>query len=200
MYALHFGTYGDLPVRLVYLLAGLGGAFLFYSGNLLWIETRRKARQSEQPRVHKLLAQATVGVCIGTCIAVALCFPAALLWPERAVSYVFWPVFAAAIIWALIRPPIRAAVELLYIAALSALSVPVSNALLTGDHLFVAALNGRWAIAGFDIGAIAMAAGFVAIARATQRRARNGPAESVWSTRAAEHLSPQTSMRNVDVS
>lgn len=201
MYALHFGTYGDLAVRLVYLLAGLGGAFLFYSGNLLWIETRRKARQSEQPRVHKLLAQATVGVCIGTCIGVALCFPAALLWPERAVSYVFWPVFATAIIWALIRPPIRAAVELLYIAALAALSVPVSNALLTGDHLFAAALNGRWAIAGFDIGAIAMAAGFVAIARATQRRARNGPAESVWSTRAAaEHLSPQTSMRNADLS
>lgn len=201
MYALHFGTYGDLAVRFVYLLAGLAGAFLFYSGNLLWIETRRKARQATQPRVHKLLAQATVGVCIGTCIGVALCFPAALLWPDRAVSYMFWPAFVVAVTWALVRPPIRAAVELLYVAALAALTVPVSNAVLTGDHLFVAALNGRWIVAGFDIGAIAMAVGFVALARATQRRAQNGPAESVWALRSpAADVAPQAAMRKADAS
>ena len=201
MFALHYGTYGDLAVRFVYLLAGLAGAFLFYSGNLLWIETRRKSRQAEQPRVHKLLAQATVGVCIGTCIGVALCFPAALLWPERAVSYVFWPVFALAVAWALVRPPIRAAVELLYVAALATLTVPVSNWVLTGDHLVAAALNGRWIIAGFDIGAIALAAGYVALARATQRRAQNGPAESVWATRSASaQTAPQATMRKADVS
>lgn len=201
MYALHFGTYGDLAVRLVYLLAGLAGAFLFYSGNLLWIETRRKARQAAQPRVHRLLAQATVGVCIGTCIGVALCFPAALLWPGRAVSLVFWPVFAVAVAWALVRPPIRAAIELLYVAALAALTIPLSNALLTGDHLFVAAFNGRWVVAGFDIGAIAIAVGFAALARATKRRARNGPAESVWAPRrAAAQTAPQAAMQNADAS
>ncbi|MGO4305705.1 PepSY-associated TM helix domain-containing protein [Cupriavidus sp. RAF12] len=201
MYALHFGTFGDLAVRLVYLLAGLAGAFLFYSGNLLWIETRRKTRQAEQPRVHRLLAQATVGVCIGTCIGVALCFPAALLWPERAVSVVFWPVFFVAIAWSLLRAPVRAAVELLYVAALASLTVPLSNALLTGDHLFTAALHGRWAVAGFDIGAIAMAVGYVALARATARRARNGPAESVWALRSASaEGAPQATMRKVDAS
>lgn len=201
MYALHFGTYGDLAVRFVYLLAGLAGAFLFYSGNLLWIETRRKARQAEQPRVHKLLAQATVGVCIGTCIGVALCFPAALLWPERAVSYAFWPVFAVAVAWALIRPPIRAAVELLYVAALATLTVPLSNAVLTGDNLLAATLNGHWVIAGFDIAAIAMAVGYVALARATQRRAQNGPAESVWAPRGASaQATPQATMRKADAS
>ncbi|CAG2130244.1 PepSY-associated TM helix domain-containing protein [Cupriavidus plantarum] len=185
LYALHFGTFGDLAVRFVYLLAGLAGAFLFYSGNLLWIESRRKTRQADQPRVHRLLAQATVGVCIGCCIGVALCFPAALLWPARAVSYVYWPVFGLAIAWALIRPPVRAAIELLYVAALASLTVPLSNAILTGDHLFAAALGGRWAVAGFDIGAIALAVGYVALARATQRRSRNGPAESVWAPRTA---------------
>ncbi|WP_454763718.1 PepSY-associated TM helix domain-containing protein [Cupriavidus campinensis] len=188
IFALHYGTYGDLAVRLVYLLAGLAGAFLFYSGNLLWIESRRKTRQAEQPRVHRLLAQATVGVCIGTCIGVALCFPAALLWPERAVSYVFWPVFVAAIAWALLRPPVRAAVELLYVAALASLAVPLSNAILTGDHVIVAALHGRWGVAGFDIGGIALAVGYVALARATQRRAHNGPAESVWALRGAPEV------------
>ncbi len=193
MFALHYGTFGDQAVRFVYLLAGLAGAFLFYSGNLLWIESRRKVRQAEQPRVHRMLAQATVGVCIGCCIGVALCFPAALLWPERAVSYVYWPVFGAAIAWALLRPPVRAAVELLYVAALAALTVPLSNAILTGDHLFRAALHGRWAVAGFDIGAVALAVGFVVLARATQRRAKNGPAESVWAMPAthARQSAPQ---------
>ncbi|AMR78111.1 PepSY-associated TM helix domain-containing protein [Cupriavidus nantongensis] len=180
LYALHFGTFGELPVRLVYLLAGLAGAFLFYSGNLLWIESRRKLRQAEQPRVHRLLAQATVGVCIGCCIGVALCFPAALLWPERAVSQTYFVVFGLACAWALLRPPVRAAVELLYAAALAALTVPLSNAILTGDHLLHSIPSGHWIIAGFDLGAIALAAGFVALARATARRARSGPAESVW--------------------
>lgn len=180
LYALHFGTFGELPVRLVYLLAGLAGAFLFYSGNLLWIESRRKLRQAEQPRVHRLLAQATVGVCIGCCIGVALCFPAALLWPERAVSQTYFTVFGLACAWALLRPPVRAAVELLYAAALAALTVPLSNAILTGDHLLHSIPAGHWIIAGFDLGAIALAAGFVALARATARRARSGPAESVW--------------------
>ncbi len=47
--------------------------------------------------------------------------------------------------------------------------------LLTGDHFIVAALHGRWGVAGFDIGAIALAVGYVVLARATQRRARKRP-------------------------
>jgi len=180
LYALHFGTFGDLGVRLVYLIAGLAGAFLFYSGNILWIESRRKTRQAEQPRVHRLLAQATVGVCIGSCIGIALCFPAALLWPERATALTYYPVWGVAIVWALLRPPVRAAVELLVMAALAALSIPVSNAVLTGDHVLRAAASGHWAVAGFDIGAIALAVGFLALAHATLRRAHQGPAHSVW--------------------
>ncbi len=168
-------------MRIVYLLAGLAGAFLFYSGNLLWIESRRKTRQAEQPRVHRLLAQATVGVCIGTCIGVALCFPAALLWPERAVSYVFWPVFLLAVGWSLVRPPVRGQPSSCCdVAALASLTVPLANALLTGDHFIVAALHGRWGVAGFDIGAIALAVGYwcwpvlPSSVRTTARRNRSG--------------------------
>ncbi|MDF3840025.1 PepSY-associated TM helix domain-containing protein [Cupriavidus basilensis] len=185
LYDLHFGTYGGLALRLVYLLAGLAGAFLFYSGNLLWIESRRKTRQQEQPRVHRLLAQATVGVCIGCCIAVAAAFCGALLWPARATGYTYFPVFFAAIGWALLRPPARAAIELLWTATAAALLVPLVNALVTGDYLWRAALAGHWAVAGFDIGALALACGFAALALATQRRARSGPPNSVWAMQKA---------------
>src|SRR3546814_19255437 len=52
-FALHFGNYGSAPVRWSYFFLGLAGAFLFYSGNLLWIE------RSEERRVGK--------ECVSTC-------------------------------------------------------------------------------------------------------------------------------------
>ncbi|WP_059413073.1 PepSY-associated TM helix domain-containing protein [Cupriavidus basilensis] len=180
IYALHFGTYGDLALRLVYLIGGLAGAFLFYSGNLLWIESRRKTRQAEQPRVHRLLAQATVGVCIGCCIGVAAAFCGALVWPGRVAGWHYFPVFFAALAWALLRAPARAAIELLWAAAAGAALVPAVNAAMTGDYLWQAALAGHWAVAGFDFGALALACGFAVLALATRRRARNGPPHSVW--------------------
>lgn len=190
VYGLHFGTYGDVALRLAYFVMGMAGAFVFYSGNLLWIESRRKQRNPAQPRVHKLLAQATVGICIGCCAGVMATFPAALLWPERAVTLTYYPVFLGALAWALLRPPARGAVELLCAAAGLALLAPITNAVVTGDHLLRTVLNGQWNLAGFDLGALALAFGFVALARATWRRARHGTQASVWA------LPPQTARQS----
>lgn len=54
--ALHFGNFGHDAVKWLYFMLGLAGAFLFYSGNLLWIEARRKRRQVEQPRRTRVMA------------------------------------------------------------------------------------------------------------------------------------------------
>jgi uncharacterized iron-regulated membrane protein len=62
LYALHFGSYGGSTVRWLYFALGLAGAFLFYSGNLLWIESRRKRRHVDQPRRTRIMARATIGV------------------------------------------------------------------------------------------------------------------------------------------
>lgn len=70
-YLLHFGEYGDAWVQWLYFLLGIGGAFLFYSGNLLWIESRRKRRQAQQGTAQVWMAKATVGFCIGVCVALA---------------------------------------------------------------------------------------------------------------------------------
>lgn len=45
-FALHFAGFGGAPVKWTYLVLGLAGAFLFYSGNLLWIESRRKRERA----------------------------------------------------------------------------------------------------------------------------------------------------------
>ncbi|KZC41345.1 UNVERIFIED_ORG: hypothetical protein RHOFW104R5_16425, partial [Rhodanobacter sp. FW104-R5] len=63
--ALHFGNFGHDAVKWLYFVLGLAGAFLFYSGNLLWIESRRKRRQTEQPLRTRVMAALTLGVCLG---------------------------------------------------------------------------------------------------------------------------------------
>ncbi|WP_439894380.1 PepSY-associated TM helix domain-containing protein (plasmid) [Ralstonia sp. 25C] len=186
VYGLHFGTYGDVALRLAYLVMGLAGAFVFYSGNLLWIESRRKQRLADQPRVHQLLARATVGVCIGCCVGVMATFPAALLWPGQSVGVTYYTVFLAAMAWAMLRPPARGAVELLSTAAVAALLAPITNAVVTGDHLLRTMARGDWMVAGFDLGALALACGFIGLARATLRRARSGAPDSVWAMPAPE--------------
>jgi uncharacterized iron-regulated membrane protein len=46
-FALHFATYGGMAVKWMYFFLGLAGAWLFYTGNLLWIENRRKVQRKK---------------------------------------------------------------------------------------------------------------------------------------------------------
>lgn len=185
-YALHFGDYGNIAVRWLYFLLGLGGAFLFYSGNLLWIESRRKRRQAEQGRSSLIMARATVGICIGVCVAVSTAFVAAQLLPwlgwntatgERWACFGSWALCA---LWASWRAPLRAARELLWLAATVTALVPLAHGLATGWWFWRSAVEGHGALLAIDLGALALAAGFAALARATTKRSRDGAANSVW--------------------
>lgn len=52
-------------------MLGIGGALLFYSGNLLWVEVWRKKRQTLQPVSGVFFARLNSGVCIG-CMAASM--------------------------------------------------------------------------------------------------------------------------------
>ncbi|MGF7151994.1 putative iron-regulated membrane protein [Sphingomonas zeicaulis] len=64
-FAAHFGIFGGPPVRWSYFFLDLSGAFIFYSGNLLWIESRRKKERKagavEQTRATRILGALTLG-------------------------------------------------------------------------------------------------------------------------------------------
>lgn len=193
-YSLHYGDYGHAPVQWLYFLLGLGGAFLFYSGNLLWIESRRRRRQVSQGRAQIGMAKATVGVCIGLCVAVSASFVAAqvlpalrtggdLAWGEAWACYGTWALCA---LWAALRHPARAAFELLWLAAIVTALIPVAHGVASGSWLWQNAVRGDWNLALIDLVAVAMAAAFVAAARATRRRALHGNPYSVWSAGAAQ--------------
>lgn len=187
---LHYGRFGeDLArevVRLSYLILGLLGAFLFYSGNLLWIETRRKRRVPgpEQPRHHHALARLTVAGCIGSALGISLLLLVAKLLPADSALRATWVPnawylgLAASGLWVLIRPVWRGAVELLWACAALTAALPIANAVFGLPPWASAGL--AWGVFAVDIAALVLAIGFALLARATARRARTGPANSVW--------------------
>lgn len=187
-YALHFGEYGNALVPWLYFALGLGGAFLFYSGNLLWIESRRKRRQQVQGRAQINMARATVGVCIGLCVAVSAAFVSVqaleYLAPAHADAGMRWTCFlvwGGCALWAALRAPWQAARELLWAAAITTALIPLVHGAMSGLWLWTSAQRGYGPLFWVDGVALAMAIGFAAMARASSRRAIHGEPNSVWS-------------------
>lgn len=188
MYTLHFGNFGGRPIQWLYFLLGLAGAFLFYSGNLLWIESRRKRRHQDQPLKTRVMARATVGVCIGSCLAISGCFAATMIasylameaqWPQRAACY---GLFLAACAYACLRPVARATVELLVATGALTLAVALADLLRNASAWIQPWTPQTIAVLGVDLVGIALALAFFAFARASSRRAREGDTHSVWTS------------------
>ncbi|KQV87142.1 hypothetical protein ASD15_28275 [Massilia sp. Root351] len=189
--ALHYGNFGHAAVQWLYFLLGLAGAFLFYSGNLLWIEARRKRQAVQQPRSGKLMAQATLGVCLGCVAGVSAVFlvnklfpalPGQLpLWEERA----YYAVFLLSVAWAFARPPARAALELLSLSAGLTLAIPLAQWADSGVNPLQSLWRGEWVVAGVNLVALLAGLGFLKMGRAALKRGREGDPCSVWSLRAA---------------
>ncbi|MCK8500239.1 PepSY-associated TM helix domain-containing protein [Myxococcus fulvus] len=189
-FALHFGTFGGPPVKWIYFLLALSGAWLFYSGNVLWVETRRKKARAAgelpvQRRDVRWMAALTVGICLGCVSGISFTLVLAK-WLGAHVAdvrvfhqYGYYAVFFASIGYALARGAARASIDLLWGAALCTLAIPLTTVV----GWLVPGL-GPWATLdglGVDLTALLGAFCFAWMARATSRRAHTGPQDSVWS-------------------
>ena len=162
LFALHFGSFGGDPVRVLYVLLGLSGALLFYTGNLLWIETRtRRARAArgevapieDRPRHVQVVSALTVGVCLGCAAALPITLVLAR-WLAPQLGNLnalhqgaFYAVFAGCIAWALWRGTERAGRGLLALAALGNALVPLAVVLdPSADGVLLGALCGLLAL------------------------------------------------------
>lgn len=183
-FALHFGNFGGNAIRWAYFLLGLAGAFLFYTGNLLWVESRRKkARKAgavEQTRSTKILGALTVGVPLGCIAGISVTLAAAKLLGGHASygvhSAIYYAVFLGATVWALLRGAARSGPELTLLAALAMLTIPLAS-LLGGANWFDT--RGLMLV---DTSAIVLAMMLFISMRSAKRRALEGPKDSVWST------------------
>ncbi|MFJ2991064.1 PepSY-associated TM helix domain-containing protein [Pandoraea sp. NPDC087047] len=194
IYGAHFGNFAGDAMRWVYFVLGLMGAVLVYSGNLLWLESRRKRNTALQPANLRWMAKATAGVFLGTCLGIAVAFVGALVAPGTTALSIFVVTIALSLLFAALTAPAVAATGLLVATALVCLSIPVADALLTADNLVRTIADGDWVLAGIDLTAIVSAAIFALFARATWRRARRGDPNSVWAQPAAsEHVAASAS-------
>ncbi|MFV0595381.1 PepSY-associated TM helix domain-containing protein [Shewanella sp.] len=198
-FGLHFGSYGGDLGRWVYFFLGLSGALLFYSGNLLWLEKRRK----KQTRACRLMASATVGICLGSVAALAVSM---LLgkWLYAHVSninhiylWLYYVVFAALVAYAFWRGAARAALLILPLCALATLAMPITS--LIG--LLVPSL-GLWApdsavTLGVDLVALGFSGLFFYGYRLTRHRVLNGPQDSVWAIPSKETVVEETRLKTV---
>jgi len=177
---LHYGNFGAAAVKWLYFVLGLAGAFLFYTGNLLWIESRRKRRQPAQPRSTRFMAALTLGTCLGCVAGVSAVFVAGALLPEAWTPRVYWTVFLACSAWAFLRPPARAAHELLLGCALLTLAVPAAGWIGSGESPLAALARGDAHRPLIDVVAVLLAIAFQRMATAALRRGREGDPNSVW--------------------
>ncbi len=191
-FALHFASYGGTAVRWTYFVLGLAGAWLFYSGNLLWIESRRRCqRQGEALPVQRrdvcLMGSATVGVCLGCMGGISLTIVASKWLFGHVTSlkdwhlYLYYTTFFVSIAWAFWRGAANAAVDLLWGVALLTLAIPMTTLLawmLPGvgwwGHTDIVSL-------GVDLTALVGGLCLILMARRTAWRVRTGPPDSLWS-------------------
>lgn len=180
-FALHFGSYGGTPIRWSYFLLGLAGAFLFYTGNLLWVESRRKKERKnglpEQTRATRVLAALTVGVPLG-CMAgisvtVAAAKPLGLGAEEGTHSLIYYAVFLAFTLWALVRGAPRASIELTVGCIVAMLCIPAATLFTLASHPPRVPL--------VDVTALVLAGSLLLVLKSSARRIKDGPRDSVWS-------------------
>lgn len=188
-FALHFGNFGGAPVRWSYVVLGFAGAFLFYTGNLLWIESRRKrARRNNpyvtQPLKTRLIGGLTIGVTFGCIAGISITVAAAKLLPNLVTDVllahysIYYAVFAAAIVWGVMRGTARGAFELQILTVVAMLCIPAVS-------LLSAILPGfGWNHGGYtlliDVCAMFGAGVFSYTAWLTRLRSRNAPEDSIW--------------------
>jgi uncharacterized iron-regulated membrane protein len=191
-FALHMAAFGGLLVQWMYFLLGLAGAWLFYSGNLLWVESRRrKARQGQAFPVQRLdtrlLAAATVGVCLGCVCGISLTIVGGK-WLHGVVSdpaswhpRLYYSAFFVSIFWAFLRGGARAGVHLLWGAAALTLAIPLTTVLAWCIPSLGLWANSSAAALSVDATALVGALCFAWMARATAQRVAHGAVDSVWS-------------------
>lgn len=192
-FALHMAAFGGAAVQWMYFLLGLAGAWLFYSGNLLWIESRRKKlpRQGgplpQQRLDTRLMASATVGVCFGSISGISLAI-AGSKWLYGLVGdlnawhpVLYYGTFFACLAWAFVFGAGKTAVHLSGLASLTTLAIPLTSLIAWSipslgmwTHLSAASL-------GVDLTALVGGLLLAWISRIAWSRARQGSADSVWS-------------------
>ncbi|MEZ5983432.1 MAG: hypothetical protein R3C54_14115 [Parvularculaceae bacterium] len=177
----------------------VAGAFLFYTGNLLWIETRRKKSRKgaevTQSRSSHVLGALTVGVSLGCIAGISLTVAAAKMLPglvENPAAWhsgIYYTAFVAAVGWAFFRGAARGSVELLIFSAVATALIPVVSI----ASLVIPGFGWNHGGAGsiVDLTAALGAGALLFLAHKTALRIKSAPIDSIWYAAGASIEAPQ---------
>jgi len=183
-FTLHFGSFGGDVVRWLYFLLGLAGAVVFYTGNLIWIESHRKRSRAKdsfprQTKASYTMGNLSIGGALGCVAGISTTLAASRWLPELVADAYLWHeflyylVFLGAIAWAFLRGPARGGVELLWLASITTAFIPLSSLLQPDFH------PGGSAVV-VDLVALSGCIVLGIAATATRRRSVSAPADSIW--------------------
>lgn len=195
MFSLHFGNYGGDFTRWLYLALGMGGAFLFYSGNILWIESRVKRQKNPnlappaQRKDVQFIANLTIGSCLGTVLGIFMSMLigrwAYVLSPElHSINawfmYIYYAIFIFSLILSFVLGAARALPTLLLFIAVTVLLLPLTSmlALLLPEIGLWSSFSYLWWI---DVFSILFAGLFLRFYRQAQARVQSAEVGSIWS-------------------
>ena len=182
---LHEGLFAGPILRILYFVSGLLGAAMIATGLVLWTKKRRQNLRKGEAAERNLIIieRINVGVIAGLAIGIAAYFYANRLLPvgmegradmELNVLFLTW---LAMVVHSLARPPQKAWIDQLVVAANIFMLIPVMNALTSSIHLGnTLPLPGRpgdMALAGVDLWMLVIGAGFAYAARIAARKEAN---------------------------
>lgn len=160
MLGLHEGLFASPLLRWFYVITGLIGTAMIATGLVLWTVKRRPKhlKAGKMSFGHALVERFIIAAVAGLPLAIAVYF-----WANRLIAADFaqraaWEVHSLfislglALLYALCRPIVRAWFELLSLAALAYLALPILNALTTDRHLGVTLAAQDYVLASIDIG------------------------------------------------
>ncbi|QDK35116.1 PepSY domain-containing protein [Sphingomonas sp. IC081] len=190
MIGLHAGRFAQLGLRWLYFLSGIAGTIMVGSGLVLWtVKRRQRLPDPEHPHFgFRLVERLNVAAIAGLGSGIAAYFLANRLLPTGLAARADWEVhtmflvWLGVLLWAVVRPPRRAWIEGLWLAAGLFGAVPVVNALTTSRGFPFNVLHGDWLFVGFDLVMAALAFAFGAAALKLTRR---------WSASAQAEAAPR---------
>ncbi|WP_390618813.1 PepSY-associated TM helix domain-containing protein [Maricurvus nonylphenolicus] len=137
MFPLHFGSFGGLPVRIIWALLGLSTALIAVTGMMIWVERRAYGAEGDlKPESYMRLSKLTIGSCSGMVVALA-----AMFWGQRLLpAYVpelFFVVWLLCLVYAFSRSNnYQSNRQLLGVAGLLLAAVPFVDVATLEHHLF----------------------------------------------------------------
>ncbi|MDD2130370.1 PepSY domain-containing protein [Pseudomonas sp. 17391] len=175
---LHMGNFAGPWLRWLYFVFGVAGTAVIGTGLVMWLGKRqlKHAKSEHMPSELRLVEVLNIASMSGLLLAVAGFFWANRLVPVALEGRADWEVNAFFLAWllslvhAVLRPGRRAWGEQLALGALAFALLPLVNGLTTGQGLDHSLQVGDWAMAGFDLTALAVGL-FLAWAASTMLRA-----------------------------